>query len=162
MCGLKPTIILTSINNFVYKMSENSEQWLSRVSIAHGNAFANYNHMKAAHLPLWDAGTRWIDPLILCATDRTELHGTQAYHILCFLSTVCSSCCVYLDRGYFFPIAAWGSCWRMARIAVGAVNMEEAPFSDRTRKNAPGSGVPTGLPCKQTQQLVSSRTVTRT
>ncbi len=50
----------------------------------------------------------------------------------------------------------------MARMAVGAVNMEQAPFSDRTRKKAPGSGVPTGLPCKQTvkHQLFSSQTVT--
>lgn len=54
---------------------------------------------------------------------------------------------VYLVSGYFLPMAAWGSCWRMARMAVGAVNMEAAPYSDRTRKNAPGSGVPTGLPC---------------
>lgn len=57
---------------------------------------------------------------------------------------------VYLFRAYFFPCAAWGSCWRMARMAVGAVNMEEAPCSDRTRKNAPGSGVPTGFPCDHT------------
>lgn len=45
----------------------------------------------------------------------------------------------------------------MARMAVGAVNMEEALCSDSTRKNAPGSGVPTGLPCKHTvqQQLIN-------
>ena len=55
---------------------------------------------------------------------------------------------IYLDKGYFFPTSAWGSCWRMALRAVGAVNMEEAPFSDMTRKKAPGSGVPTGLPCR--------------
>lgn len=49
-------------------------------------------------------------------------------------------------------MAAWGSCWRMARMAVGAVNMEAAPYSDRTRKNAPASGVPTGLPCGHNEQ----------
>lgn len=49
-------------------------------------------------------------------------------------------------------MAAWGSCWRMARMAVGAVNMEAAPYSDRTRKNAPASGVPTGLPCGHNKQ----------
>lgn len=44
---------------------------------------------------------------------------------------------------------------------MGAVNMEETPCSERTRKNAPGSGVPTGLPCKQTgqQQWVTSQTI---
>lgn len=52
----------------------------------------------------------------------------------------------YLLNGNFLPMAASGSCWRMALIAVGAVNMEEAPCSDMTRKKAPGSGVPTGLP----------------
>lgn len=55
---------------------------------------------------------------------------------------------LYLGRGYVLPMAASGSCWRMARMAVGAVNMEAAPCSDRTRKKAPGSGVPTGLPCR--------------
>lgn len=40
----------------------------------------------------------------------------------------------------------------MARMAVGAVNMEEAPCSERTRKKAPGSGVPTGLPWKHTER----------
>ena len=61
-----------------------------------------------------------------------------------------SGAAIYLVRGYFFPVSACGSCWRMARMAVGAVNMEEARCSDSTRKNAPGSGVPTGLPCEQT------------
>lgn len=56
----------------------------------------------------------------------------------------------YLDREYFLPVVPWGSCCRMARMAVGAVNMEEAPCSDRTRKKAPGSGVPTGLPYEKT------------
>lgn len=60
------------------------------------------------------------------------------------------SVATYLVKGYFFPVAAWGSCWRMARMAVGAVNMETAPCSDRTRKKAPESGVPTGLPCRET------------
>lgn len=64
---------------------------------------------------------------------------------------------LYLVSGYFFPIVAWGSCWRIARIAVGAVNIEETPCSDKTRKKAPESGVPTGFPWNHTvqQQLVT-------
>lgn len=37
-------------------------------------------------------------------------------------------------------------------MAVGAKNMEAAPYSDRTRKKTPGSGVPTGLPCGHNDQ----------
>ena len=45
----------------------------------------------------------------------------------------------------------------MARYAVGAVNIATAPYSDITRKNAPASGVPTGLPSYRTVvQPVSS------
>ena len=39
-----------------------------------------------------------------------------------------------------------GSSLRIARIAVGAVNSAFTPCSAATRQNAPGSGVPTGLP----------------
>ncbi len=39
-----------------------------------------------------------------------------------------------------------GSSFLMARKAVGAVNMAATLCSEITRQNAPGSGVPTGLP----------------
>jgi hypothetical protein len=39
-----------------------------------------------------------------------------------------------------------GSCWRIARNAVGAVKSVLTPCSAQTRQNAPASGVPTGLP----------------
>lgn len=44
-------------------------------------------------------------------------------------------------------------------MAVGAVNMETAPCSDRTRKKALESGVPTGLPCRERE---STATVVKT
>ena len=39
-----------------------------------------------------------------------------------------------------------GSSFLMARKAVGAVKSVFTPCSEMTRQNAPGSGVPTGLP----------------
>ena len=41
---------------------------------------------------------------------------------------------------------ASGSSLRIARIAVGAVNMPVTPCPATTRQNAPASGVPTGFP----------------
>ena len=38
----------------------------------------------------------------------------------------------------------------MARIAVGAVKNTLTPCCEITRQNAPGSGVPTGLPSYRT------------
>lgn len=82
--------------------------------------------------------------LLLCDAQQISLAATLRFALRRLRGGGAS---VYLVSGYFLPMAAWGSCWRMARMAVGAVNMEAAPYSDRTRKNAPGSGVPTGLPC---------------
>ena len=39
-----------------------------------------------------------------------------------------------------------GSCCRIPRNAVGAVNSVSTPCSAITRQNAPASGVPTGFP----------------
>ena len=50
------------------------------------------------------------------------------------------------DRSYFPISSPFGSTRRIARIAVGAVNMARTPCSAITRQNAPASGVPTGLP----------------
>ena len=44
---------------------------------------------------------------------------------------------------------------RITLTAVGAVNMFVTLCCSITRKNAPASGVPTGLPCKKKEQQVS-------
>ena len=51
-----------------------------------------------------------------------------------------------LERSYFFTYAPAGSSRLMARKAVGAVKNALTPCCEQTRQNAPGSGVPTGLP----------------
>ena len=55
-----------------------------------------------------------------------------------------------VDRSYSPISAPSGSCWRIARNAVGAVNSATTPWSAITRQNAPASGVPTGLPSYST------------
>ena len=50
------------------------------------------------------------------------------------------------ERSYLLSCSASGSCWRMARKAVGAVNRLTALCCSMTRQKAPASGVPTGLP----------------
>ena len=50
------------------------------------------------------------------------------------------------DRSYFFSNSPFGSCCRIARKAVGAVNMVTTPCCSITRQKAPASGVPTGFP----------------
>ena len=50
------------------------------------------------------------------------------------------------ERSYAAAFAPAASSFLMARYAVGAVNIATAPYSEITRKNAPASGVPTGLP----------------
>ena len=49
-------------------------------------------------------------------------------------------------RSYLRIKSPLGSSRLMARKAVGAVNITFTPCSEITRQNAPGSGVPTGLP----------------
>src|SRR5262249_16971081 len=60
-------------------------------------------------------------------------------------------------RSYFVMYVPCGSSFLIARNAVGAVNSVFTPWSAMTRQNAPGSGVPTGLPSYSTVvQPVSS------
>jgi hypothetical protein len=58
--------------------------------------------------------------------------------------------CRNRDRSYPPIRVPSGSSRRIARIAVGAVNMVATPCSATTRQNAPASGVPTGLPSYST------------
>jgi hypothetical protein len=50
------------------------------------------------------------------------------------------------ERSYFRMCSPLGSSRLMARKAVGAVKKAFTPCREQTRQNAPGSGVPTGLP----------------
>ena len=60
------------------------------------------------------------------------------------------------ERSYLPINAPSGSCWRIARKAVGAVNMVETACCEITRQKAPGSGVPTGLPSYMIEVLPCS------
>ena len=60
------------------------------------------------------------------------------------------NCVRKADRSYFASSLPSGSSLRIARIAVGAVNMQDTLCPAITRQNAPASGVPTGLPSYST------------
>ena len=60
------------------------------------------------------------------------------------------------DVSWAAPSSAFGSTFLTARKAVGAVKKTSTPCSAITRKKAPASGVPTGLPSYITEVQPSS------